>query len=183
MAGSSVLLLASERFQSVQAARYAGEFLDVWQTQWTTRDQKHLNDPLDPADHLLNFLSAPRISKDDLRKFRWAINFHPAPPEYPGVGSASLALHDGRTEHGVTAHLMTPRYDDGLILRVRRFPIEAEGYKALFERSLDECLILFREVVRAIAEGEPLRTTTESWARRPYTRSEFLAHPATQIPA
>lgn len=153
------------------------------QVQWHMRDDKRLREPCREAEFLLNFLSSPLVTPDDLRKFRWAINFHPAPPEYPGVGSASLALHDGRKTHGVTAHLMTPRYDDGLILRVRRFPIETEGYKALFERSLDECLILFREVVRAIAEGEPLRTTTESWARRPYTRSEFLAHPATQIPA
>jgi methionyl-tRNA formyltransferase len=151
----------------------------VRQVQWHKRADRALRKPCREADVLLNFLSAPLVARDDLDKFGQAINFHPAPPEYPGVGSASLALYDRRTTHGVTAHLMTPRYDDGLILRVRRFPIYPDqGYESVFDRALDECLALFREVVQAIASGEPLRTTDAQWSRRPYTRKEFESHPS-----
>ena len=171
-----MLLLDPDRKQSAAALAVAEEFLDVRQVQWHKRDDTRLREACPPADVLLNFLSAPKVT--DLGKFRLAINFHPAPPEYPGVGSATLALYDKRTEHGVTAHLMTPKYDDGIILRVRRFPITTTHPRELFARALDESLVLFREVVLAIAKGEPLRTTNEEWTRKAYTRREFEGHPS-----
>lgn len=52
-----------------------------------------------------------------------AINFHPAPPEYPGSGCINFALYDGVDSYGVTAHLMNEKVDNGRILEVRRFPV------------------------------------------------------------
>ena len=52
-----------------------------------------------------------------------AINFHPAPPEYPGSGCISFALYDEVNEYGVTAHVMNELVDNGKILEVRRFPV------------------------------------------------------------
>lgn len=52
-----------------------------------------------------------------------AINFHPAPPEYPGSGCINFALYDEVEEYGVTAHVMNELVDNGAILEVRRFPI------------------------------------------------------------
>ena len=52
-----------------------------------------------------------------------AINFHPAPPEYPGSGCINFALYDGCESYGVTAHLMNEKIDNGKILECRRFPV------------------------------------------------------------
>jgi methionyl-tRNA formyltransferase len=52
-----------------------------------------------------------------------AVNFHPAPPEYPGSGCINFALYDEVEEYGVTAHIMNELVDNGAILEVRRFPI------------------------------------------------------------
>ena len=52
-----------------------------------------------------------------------AINFHPAPPEYPGSGCINFALYDEVNEYGVTAHVMNELVDNGQILEVRRFPV------------------------------------------------------------
>lgn len=52
-----------------------------------------------------------------------AINFHPAPPEYPGSGCINFALYDEVSEYGVTAHVMNELVDNGEILEVRRFPV------------------------------------------------------------
>jgi len=52
-----------------------------------------------------------------------AINFHPAPPEYPGSGCINFALYDEVNEYGVTAHVMNELVDNGKILEVRRFPV------------------------------------------------------------
>jgi methionyl-tRNA formyltransferase len=52
-----------------------------------------------------------------------AINFHPAPPEYPGSGCINFALYDEVNDYGVTAHVMNELVDNGRILEVRRFPV------------------------------------------------------------
>ena len=52
-----------------------------------------------------------------------AINFHPAPPEYPGSGCINFALYDEVNNYGVTAHVMNELVDNGRILEVRRFPV------------------------------------------------------------
>jgi len=52
-----------------------------------------------------------------------AINFHPAPPEYPGSGCVNFALYDEVNDYGVTAHVMNELVDNGRILEVRRFPV------------------------------------------------------------
>ena len=52
-----------------------------------------------------------------------AINFHPAPPEYPGSGCINFALYDEVNNYGVTAHVINELVDNGRILEVRRFPV------------------------------------------------------------
>ena len=104
-----------------------------------------------------------------------AVNFHPAAPEYPGIGWASRMIHDGVTEGGVTAHVMTDRFDAGPILAVRRYPIDASwGYRALADRAYEECLALFRECVECLAT---------QWSGKAMSRVEFEQHPSFAVPA
>ena len=176
---SAVLLVDPERAQTAAAVLYAAEFFDLRQVQYHTRNEKRLKSECCRADWLLNFLSAPYVPLEVSEKFKGAINFHPGPPEYPGVGSASLAIYDKRSTHGVTAHVMDDKYDHGEILRVRRFPIDPTwGYKKLFEQSLEHTLGLFIEVCGDIAAGVPLRKYHGDWAGKAVTRKEFEAHPS-----
>lgn len=120
-------------------------------------------------DYLFNFLSAPKIPKDILKRFQMCINFHPAPPKYPGVGGASYALYNGDKEYGVTAHVMNEDYDAGAILKVNRFGIQdTDTCETLHDRALKASLILFREVLSAVP-----CFSTETWARRAYSKEEF----------
>jgi len=52
-----------------------------------------------------------------------AINFHPAPVEYPGSGCLNWALYENAKNYGVTAHIMNELVDNGAIVECRRFPI------------------------------------------------------------
>ena len=52
-----------------------------------------------------------------------AINFHPAPAEYPGSGCLNWALYDNADTYGATAHIMNEKIDNGAIVECRRFPI------------------------------------------------------------
>ena len=53
-----------------------------------------------------------------------AINFHPGPPKYRGVGCLNYALYNDEKEYGVTAHIMNSKIDYGKILMVKRFKIK-----------------------------------------------------------
>src|SRR5436190_2105053 len=52
-------------------------------------------------DYILNYLSPVLLKKEILASIKKAsINFHPAPPEWPGVGTASYALYEGDKTYG-----------------------------------------------------------------------------------
>ena len=132
---------------------------------------------LDGADYLFNFLSCQKVPKKALDSVKMAINFHTAPPEFPGRGSASYALFNalngGKWEYGVTAHFMEETFDSGKILKAIRFPIMKDDYcDTLFERALNYTLLLFYDVLNGVATKN-LRFLDEKWARKATTRKEF----------
>jgi methionyl-tRNA formyltransferase len=103
------------------------------------------------------------------------INFHPAPPSYPGRGGASLALFDGETSYGATAHMIAAAVDSGAIVAVKRFPIEADdGCDAVYARAEIAALELLIEIVdRYGKSGEIITDAAEAWGRKPTTKREF----------
>lgn len=84
-----------------------------------------------------------------------AMNFHPAPPEYPGSGCINFALYDGVGDYGVTAHLINENVDNGKILRVVRFPVRQEDdVKSLLSRANRHLLALFHDIIAGIIADE-----------------------------
>lgn len=177
---SCVLLLGARERLAEDAEAYAREKLEVRHVSRYARDAKALDPSValtlaEPVDVLFNFLSPvfvpPRLLA---RPTLGAINFHPAPPRWPGVGSASFALYEGDSEFGATAHLMTEVMDAGPILLVERFPIRPEdGCDDLFDRALDATLVLFRRIVDLVATGHALTPTGDRWERAASRRRDF----------
>jgi methionyl-tRNA formyltransferase len=85
-----------------------------------------------------------------------AINFHPAPTEYPGSGSLNWALYENAQTYGATAHLMNENIDNGAILECRRFPILLQdNVLTLMERSHSKTFDLFVDITIGLAlEGK-----------------------------
>jgi len=52
-----------------------------------------------------------------------AINFHPGPPEYRGIGSVNYAIFNNSKFYGCTAHLINNKIDNGKIIDVKKFKI------------------------------------------------------------
>jgi methionyl-tRNA formyltransferase len=105
-----------------------------------------------------------------------AINFHPAPPEYPGIGCYNFALYDQVTGYGVTCHHMAKRVDTGKIIKVSRFPVfPTDTVDSLKERSMAYLLTLFYEIASLVIAEKPLPVSSETWVRKPYTRKELDA--------
>ena len=53
----------------------------------------------------------------------FAINFHPGPPNYRGIGCTNFAVYNNESKFGVTAHLMSPNVDSGKIISVKYFSV------------------------------------------------------------
>ena len=85
-----------------------------------------------------------------------AINFHPAPPEYPGSGCINFALYDEVNEYGVTAHIMNELVDNGEILEVRRFPVTLfDNLPTVLSRTHSELFNLCSDFITGIySDGE-----------------------------
>tara|TARA_B100000686_G_C16559659_1_gene847070 strand:- start:24 stop:740 length:717 start_codon:yes stop_codon:yes gene_type:complete len=106
------------------------------------------------GDFILCFRSLFFLPKFLLEKAKVAaINFHPAPPEYPGSGCINFALYDESDTYGVTAHIMNEKIDNGKILEVRRFPVHKNNnLPSLLERTHNELLNLCLDFISNLAE-------------------------------
>lgn len=103
-----------------------------------------------------------------------ALNFHPASPDYPGIGCNNFALYAEAKEYGVTCHHMASRVDTGPIIAVKRFPVfETDNVATLLSRTYDHQLTLFYEIISLILEGKELPVSEERWTRKPFSRKEL----------
>lgn len=103
-----------------------------------------------------------------------ALNFHPAPPEYPGIGCINFALYHGVSEFGATCHHMETRVDTGKIVAVKRFPVSPQDDVAsLLAKTYDHQLALFKEIISGISEGNPLPSSDVKWHTPAYTREQL----------
>lgn len=129
------------------------------------------------GDWVISYLSRWVVPNDLLKQARIAaINFHPGPPEYPGVGCTNFAIYDGAREYGVTCHHMTASIDSGRIVAVQRFPVDdGETLYELHCRTQEHLIELFESLMRDLVAGKPLPESEEAWARPAYTRQEFEA--------
>ena len=77
-----------------------------------------------PFDYILCFRSFFILPKNLIEKTKIAaINFHPAPPEFPGSGCINFALYEKSKTYGVTTHLINEKVDNGQILKQKIFKI------------------------------------------------------------
>ena len=129
------------------------------------------------GDLIISHLSPWIIPVSLLRRATFAaINFHPGPPEYPGIGCTNWAIYHEEKIFGVTCHHMAPTVDTGPIIAVRRFPLlSTDSVYSLTQRCYAEILALVHEILSRLAAGMPLPESAETWKRKAYRRSELNA--------
>jgi methionyl-tRNA formyltransferase len=147
----------------------------------TTHCLGHWGEPLPEAartwsgDYIISYLSRWIVPPALLsRARRAAVNFHPASPDYPGIGCTNFALYENAAEYGATCHHMAAHVDTGEIIAVRRFPVlPGDDVNSLLKRTYENQMALFLEIAPLMAQGKPMPASTEKWGRRPFTRREF----------
>ena len=127
------------------------------------------------GDLIISYLSRWVVPKYLLERAQLAaINFHPASPDYPGIGCNNFALYNEAEEYGTTCHHMAAKVDTGGIVKVSRFPVFAKDtVTSILERTYTYQLALFYDILGGIFKGESLPSSEETWTRKPYSRTEF----------
>lgn len=139
-----------------------------------------------PPDHLLDwegdyiisyrgdYIFPPKIYQ---RARKGAINFHPAPPKYRGLGSQHYAIFQGDETYGSTCHHLAASVDTGPIIDVKRFMISpGETASSLRYQVGVHCLSQFLRLLSTyILPGKQLPTSTEVWAERLHRQEEIDA--------
>lgn len=134
-------------------------------------------DPTAEFDYVISYLCPWIVPEELLKRARYAaINFHPGPPEYPGIGCTNFAIYEGATNYGVTCHHMAPRVDSGPIIRVMRFPLyPTDTVLSLTHRCYTAIAVLFYEIVDLLLVDHPLPVAQVEWTRRLFRREELNA--------
>ena len=127
------------------------------------------------GDYLLSYLCRWVVPLSVIQSAqKGAINFHPASPDYPGIGCNNYALYENAPEYGATCHHMASKVDTGKIIAVKRFPVfSTDDVSSLLHRPYEFQLVMFYEIVGKIINGEPLPEPNEHWTRHPRSRREF----------
>ena len=104
-------------------------------------------------DILISYISNWIVPKTVLnRTNRWNINFHPGPPEYPGIGCFNFAIYNSAKQFGATAHIMDTKVDSGRIVGVNRFDMtKKETVDTLSKKTYKSLLVLFKDVLGLIS--------------------------------
>jgi methionyl-tRNA formyltransferase len=75
-------------------------------------------------DYIFCFRSHFILNKTIIAKAKiYAINFHPGPPKYRGIGCVNFALLNNEKIYGATVHLINEKIDNGKIIKVDKFKI------------------------------------------------------------
>jgi len=127
------------------------------------------------GDVIISYLSQWIIPKTVLVNAKIAaLNFHPGPPEYPGIGCTNFAVYNREEQFGVTCHRMLSKVDTGEIIAVDRFPIfETDTVYSITQRCYSHILNMFYTIVSALMNGENIQSSGEEWQRKPYLRKEL----------
>ncbi len=139
-----------------------------------------LGDPLpqelreNDYDILISYISPWIIPVDILNKTGLLnVNFHPGPPEYPGIGCFNFAIYNNEKEFGVTAHEMKASVDSGRIYGVKRFKINNDSVLSLSLKTYSCLYSLFTEVIDYFCAFGEAPHVSELWQRKPYKRKEL----------
>jgi len=127
------------------------------------------------GDYIFSYLSQWIIPQEILENASIAaLNWHPGPPSYPGIGCTNFAIYNEEKQFGITCHHMNPKVDTGLIVDVKYFPIiENETVLSLTYKSYATIFNSFVEIINLIKENRVLPSSSEKWQRKPYKRKQL----------
>ena len=128
------------------------------------------------GDIIISYLYPKLISKKLLSNAKLiSINFHPGPPEYPGIGCTNYAIYNKEKQYGVTCHIMNEVIDAGDILEVKRFKLRKnETLISLTERAYLHLFEMYLGIVEKLKNNQLIEVCkNEKWIGKAKTKKNF----------
>ncbi len=158
----------------------AEDYLRLLFPQVTVVRSSGIGEKIDPElrstafDAVFAFRSHIIMPKWLIDQTRVCLNFHPGPPERPGIGCVNFALYEGDERYGSTCHYAVQQIDAGPIVSVRYFPIhENDSIGSLLNRSYDYLLCQLYDVAPVVASGDSPESCGAQWTRRATTKADL----------
>ena len=172
------ILLLTENSEAVELTRMLrGSAPDVTVTHAATPEELQLACAESvPGRRLVAFCTPVIVPVGILESLDGpSYNFHPGPPNYPGLFPACYAIMEGAAQFGATAHVMTEEIDSGAIVGTEWADI-APDIDRLHLEALSRQLVvaLFQRLAPLLTDTDtPLSVTDVSWSGRVTTRQDF----------
>lgn len=169
----SILFIGDCSFWSTQAHEFLSNTFDtVTEVFWESGMPKNHKVDLWSGDWIISFKSDLILRERVICSAKKnAINFHPSPPKYRGIGGYQYAV-DNRDEcFGATCHYMDKDIDHGEIIKTITFEIaQNENPETLRQRTAAYCLALFYEICIRIGRNLQLPKSDTNWGEKLYTK-------------
>jgi methionyl-tRNA formyltransferase len=126
-------------------------------------------------DILLSFAHSMIVPESMLKSCNGkAVNFHAAPPEYPGRDPHHFAAYDNVSEYGATAHIMEAAVDSGKILDVERFVVETPPWPCkLLSEAESASYSQMRRIIPQLFKGKWDWPEVAKWGSSKKSRKDF----------
>lgn len=125
------------------------------------------------GDWIISFKSDLLLDQEVIEHAKnGAINFHPAPVNYRGIGGYHYAIDNHDAQYGVTCHHMDNEVNHGRIIKSVEFPLlEGETVEELRQRAANYCLTLLYDICSLVANKHVLPVSEMTWGSKLYTRA------------
>ena len=133
------------------------------------------------GDYIFSFRSHFIISKDVIDKAKIAaINFHPGPPKYRGIGCVNFSILNDEKTYGSTCHLMTRKIDQGKIIDVKNFKVHRNyNIDSILRKTYQLQYYQFKKVVKKLFQNTNNlnkminKSKKEKWSAKLYTKKQL----------
>jgi methionyl-tRNA formyltransferase len=172
-----LILLTEPAFADAVAAPLRAQGADV-EVAATLADLARAGTAGDPDCRLISFGSGVIVPSVILEGLAGpAYNFHPGPPQYPGLFPSVFALYDQVTEFGVTLHEMAAKVDSGAIVAAMNFPVPPAWDRLALDTATFGALLRLLEHMapKLVDVRTPLPRLKQSWQPPRRTRKDFDA--------
>ena len=141
---SALLLLRKNDLFCKKFSKFISPLSKFKKILWTERNKKYSLTKLKNKkfDFIISYRSSMILKNQDISIANIAaINLHPGPPKYRGIGCLNYALYNNEKKYGFTIHLINKKIDAGKILFVKYFPIKKKSsVKELLNKTHNNCV-------------------------------------------
>ncbi len=130
------------------------------------------------GDYIFSFRSKYIIPNILLNKTKIAaINFHPGPPNYRGIGCINFSILNNEKYYGLTCHYISKKIDNGKIIDVKRFKLNPkDSIDQILSKTYKLQLNQFKYVIRSLKKSNTIQklinnSKKEKWSKKLYTQS------------